>query len=85
VNTLRAAPVAATSVRRTQRFAARIRLTAATRRGLRAVRSLAQITVDNAIDMTGAELSEMKLAIGWLDKQLAKFKDDLPMPYDEVE
>ena len=46
------------------------RLNASTRKGLRAIRSLAQVTLDNGIDMTGADCSEMELAIRWLDKHL---------------
>ena len=50
------------------------RLNAATYRGLQAIRSLASVTAENGIDMTGAEVSEMRLAIMWLDKHLAKAK-----------
>lgn len=46
------------------------RLNAATARGLNAIRSLAAVTAENGIDMTGAECSEMRLAIQWLDKHL---------------
>lgn len=50
------------------------RLNAATYRGLQAIRSLASMTAENGVDMTGAEVSEMGLAILWLDKHLVKSK-----------
>lgn len=50
------------------------RLNAATVRGLQAIRALADVTADNGIDMTGAEVSEMSLALAWIDKHLTKVK-----------
>lgn len=49
-----------------------MRLNKAVRAGLSAVRSLAQVTAENGVDMTGQECAEMRLAIQWLDQKMAK-------------
>lgn len=48
------------------------RLDKSTRAGLHAIRSLADVTLGNGIDMTGADCSRWRLAIQWLDYQLNK-------------
>ena len=50
------------------------RLTAAVRRGLGDIRSLARVTADNGIDMTDQEIAGMNLAIQWLDHQMTSKK-----------
>jgi hypothetical protein len=48
------------------------RLTAATRRGLSAIRSLADVTASNGIDMTAQEAAEMQLAVLWIDHKMKR-------------
>jgi len=48
------------------------RLDKSTRQGLQEIRSLADVTLGNGIDMTGEQCSQWRLAIQWLDYQLNK-------------